>query len=76
VKSKNILKWAIFGMSVGALFIILISTYLIVRIIDGQWASWQLPVILVIVFLTVVTIAAMFTSIPEMKTEIEKELSK
>ena len=68
-------RWAIYGISVGALFLVLAATYLIVRVADGNWASWQLPAILGIIFLTIVPISAMFTSLPDIKKEIDKEFS-
>lgn len=67
------MRWAIYGMSVASLLFILVATYLIVRIIDGQWASWQLPTILVIVFFVLVPVSAMWTSVPEVRKEINKD---
>ena len=73
---KTAFKWAVYGISVGTLFILMAASYIIVRIIDGMWLSWQLPVILGIVFIVLVAISAMFTSISDIKTEIKKELEK
>lgn len=70
---KTSMRWAIYGMSVASLLFILVATYLIVRIIDGQWASWQLPTILVIVFFVLVPVSAMWTSVPEVRKEINKD---
>ena len=78
-KSKqrsNEFAWAVFGISAGSFLTLLIATWLIVRITDGNWLSWQLPSILGIVFIVVVCIAAMFFALPEIKKEIEKEKEK
>ena len=73
---ENSFKWAIYGMSVAALMMILVAAYVIVRIADGMWTSWQLPAILGVVFITIVPISAMFTSLGDVKREIDKEIAK
>ena len=75
-KQKNYpgsLRWAIYGMSVAGLFMITIAAYLIVRITDGNWANWELLACLVIGFIVTTAIGAMFTAIPEIKKEIDRE---
>jgi len=66
-------KWAVYGMCVASLLFVLVATYFIVRIIDGNWTSWQLPAILLIIFFVAIPISAMFTSLGDIKREIEKE---
>lgn len=74
--TKQVIKWAVYGISVAALLFVLIAAYLIACIAGGYWAVWQLPVILAIVFFTLVVISAMFVALPEIKAEIQKELDK
>jgi len=74
--SKTTLRWAIYGISVAALLFVLAAAYIIVRVADGNWANWQLPVILAVVWLTLVIVSAMVVAIPEIKSEIAKELAK
>jgi len=69
---KQNLRWTIFGLAVTTLLFVLAATYLIVRICDGYWASWQLPVVLVVVFLTVVSIGGMWVALPDIKKEIKE----
>ena len=73
---EHAFKWAVYGISVATLLFVLGAAYAIVRIIDGMWASWQLPVILGIAFMVIVPISAMFTSLGDIKTEIAKEAEK
>lgn len=70
------LKWAIYGMSVATWMFILASGYVITRIIDGNWSSWQLPAILGIFWIVPVIIAAMYTSIGDVKYGIEYEMNQ
>ena len=69
-------KWAIYGISVASFLFILAAVYTIVRIVDGAWTDWKLPSILVIVFIVIVPISAMFTSLGDVKREIAKEMAK
>ena len=69
-------RWAVYGMCVAALFIVLLATWVITRIIDCNWTSWQLPAILAISFLVIVSISGMFSALPEIKKELEKEKTK
>ena len=73
---KTAFKWAIYGISVAALFILMVASFVIVRIADSMWLSWQLPVILGVAFIVVVSISAMFTSLGDVRVEINKELKK
>jgi len=73
---KTAFRWTVYAFCVGTLLILLAATYIVVRIIDGMWASWQLPVILGIVFFVLVSISAMFTSLGDVRTEINKEFAK
>ena len=66
------LKWVIYGIGVATGFILILATYLIVRIADGNWGDYKLPLILLIVFSSIVPIVAMFLSIGDIKKEIEK----
>ena len=75
-KQEPSFRWAVFGISVAALLFVLVGAYLIVRIVDNNWADWKFPVIAAIVFLILVTIFAMFTALPEIKAEIAKEIEK
>lgn len=67
---SNNFHWAVFGIGAGALFMLVTGIYLIVRIIDGNWASWQLPVIIVIVYIITVSIFAMVFSLKTVKQEM------
>lgn len=46
------------------------GAYLIVRIADGNWASWQLPVIMGIVYIITMGIFAMVFSLKTIKQEL------
>jgi len=69
---EGVMKWVIYGICVTSLFCVLAATYLIVRVVDGDWTNWRLPVILAIVFLVVVPISAMFTALSDIKRELDK----
>ena len=73
---KTAFKWTVYGISVGTLLMVMVATFAIVRIVDGKWLSWQLPAILGIVFIVVVSVSAMFTSLGDVRTEINKEFAK
>ena len=73
---KESLRWAIYGISIAALFILGVAVYLITRIVDGNWTDWKLPAIMGIVFVVLVSISSMYSAIPEIKNEIEKEAKK
>jgi len=73
---KTAFKWAVYGICVGSLFMLMAASFAIVRIIDGRWLSWQLPAVLGIVFIVLVSISAMFTSLGDVRTEINRELKK
>jgi len=75
-KQDSSVKWVIFGLSVAALFWIFVGAWAIVRIIDGEWLGWQLPAILGVIYIVVVPIGAMFTSIGDISAEIEKERAR
>ena len=68
--------WAVFGVCIAALFVALTASYLITRFVDGAWGSWQLPAILVIAYLAIVVMGAMFCSIKNIKAELSTEESK
>ena len=55
---------------------VMAATFVIIRIVDGKWLSWQLPVILGIIFIVLVAVSAMFTSLGDVRTEINKEFEK
>jgi len=76
ITAKSALKWAIFGICVGASFVLLIGTWLIVRITDGNWANWQLPVIFIIAWFMIVIVTAMLFAIPDAKHVISETFDK
>ena len=65
-------QWSIFGVCSTALFIVLMGVYLIARITDGKWASWQLPVILVIGWLVSTIVGALFCSLKNIRIELKE----
>lgn len=69
-------KWTVYGMSVGAFFMVMAAIWGITRVIDGHWLSWQLPAVIGIITFVIVAISAMFTSLGDVKAEIDKELNK
>ncbi|MCL2846992.1 MAG: hypothetical protein FWE38_04865 [Firmicutes bacterium] len=73
---KSDFKWVVFGLGVASVLILSIVAWLIVRIVDGNWASWQLPTILGIAWLAVTIVVAMFVALPDIKKELEKEAEK
>jgi hypothetical protein len=75
MKPDRELRWAIFGLCAASLTILFITAWLIVRIYDGNWADWRLPVTFVVIFVAIIAIGAMFTAIPEIKQEIETRTS-
>jgi len=70
------LRWAIYGICVASLLFLLGAVYLIVRLIDSNWADWQLPTILGIVWLVLVIIGAMVFAIPEISRELKRSKEK
>jgi len=66
-------KWVVFGMIVATWLFVLAAAWLITRIFDGNWSDWRLPATLSIVFIVMVIIGGMFTSLSDIKKELDKE---
>ena len=65
--------WVVFGICAGALFMLMLGTIVIMRIIDGQWLSWQLPAVMGVAYIVLVSVVAMFFAIKTVKQEIDKQ---
>ena len=63
--------WVVFGIGAGVLFVLTVAAFAIVRIADGMWLSWQLPAIMGIAFLVLVSVVAMLLTIKTVKQELD-----
>ena len=62
--------WVVFGVGAGMLLMLMVGAFLIVRIFDGMWTSWQLPASMVIVFFIIVSVAALVLSLVTIKQDM------
>ena len=62
--------WVVYGIGSGALLIAMAAAFLIVRVIDGLWSSWQLPAILAIVWFMTVSVFALVFALKTVKHEM------
>ena len=65
--------WVVYGIGCGILFLLLVCTFVIVRIFDGQWGNWQLPAILAVFYFMVVSVVALVLSIRTVKQEMNAQ---
>ena len=68
--------WVVFGIGAGALFLLMAGALLIIRVVDGNWLSWQLPAIFGIVYFMVVSVFALVFSIKTVKQEMDMQNNK
>jgi len=52
-------RWVELLRDAGVLAGLLVLAWVVVRIVDGAWASWQLPVIFIIVWIMTVAVGAL-----------------
>ena len=67
---SGVFHWIVFGITVGALAVLLSGAYLIIRIIDGNWCDWRLPTVMAIGFFVYISVASMFFALPTIKREM------
>jgi|GEM_PF-5940512 len=62
--------WVVFGIAAGALFLVAGAAYAVWHLIDGNWTNWQIPAIIGICYIVVVSLAAMFLALKTIKREL------
>ena len=68
--------WVVFGIGAAALLLLMVGALLIIRIVDGNWLSWELPSIFGIVYFMAVSVGALIFSIKTVKQEINSPKHK
>ena len=66
-RCKNVFLWNLFLGLIAIMFVALLVTYFIVRVSDGCWGDWRLPVALTIGFFGVTFILVMTALIVDFK---------
>lgn len=64
---QNSFHWMIYGIIIISLFTLMIAIYLITNLITSNWFIWQFPLILIIIYCTIIFIMAMIFSLKDSK---------